>query len=58
MLERIHWGSDANLAIMQEFIFALQEALHALVRSEDGLAAVRNFESSYKSLRERKAIKR
>ena len=58
MLERIHWGSDANLAIMQEFIFALQEALHALVRSEDGLAAFRNVELAHKSLRERKAIKR
>jgi len=46
------------VAIMQEFIFALQQALHVLVRSEDGLAAVRNVELAHKSLRERKAIKR
>jgi hypothetical protein len=46
------------VAIMQEFIFALQEALHELACAEDGLAAFRNVELAHKSLRERKAIKR
>ncbi|MFZ5859596.1 MAG: Gfo/Idh/MocA family oxidoreductase, partial [Spirochaetota bacterium] len=52
----LYWGSDANQAMIEEFISAIQEGRQPAVTGEDGLAAVRIIEAAYKSIQEGKAI--
>lgn len=53
----LYWGSDANQAMILEFISAIREGRQPTVTGEDGLAAVRIIEAAYKSIQEGKAVR-
>ena len=53
----LYWGSDANQAMIEEFIAAIREGREPAVTGADGLAAVRIIEAAYKSIQEGKAVR-
>lgn len=53
----LYWGSDANQAMILEFVSAIREGRQPTVTGEDGLAAVRIVEAAYKSIQEGKAVR-
>ncbi len=52
----LFWGSDANKAMIREFITAIKEARQPAVTGDDGLAAVRIVDAAYRSIKEKRVV--
>lgn len=50
------WGSDADQAMIAEFVSAVREGRAPAVTGEDGLAAVEIVEAAYQSIREGRPV--
>jgi predicted dehydrogenase len=47
----LYWGSDANRAMIEEFVFAIREGRPPAVTGDDGLRAVEIVDAAYRSIR-------